>query len=164
VVVERLRGFGCRTLAFDRCPNNSVDYVPLEALLRRSDVVSLHLPLDSHTHHLLDRQRISQMKEGAFVINTGRGSLVDTGELVDALESGRLGGAALDVLEGEEGVFYADHSQHPVQSRLWSRLHQLPNVIITPHTAYYTDHALRDMVEHTLTNCLRFEGRAAWRD
>src|SRR5688500_68844 len=95
------------------------------------------------------------MKHGAFIINTGRGSLLDTEALVLALESGRLGGAALDVLEGEEGIFYADCRGKPIESRLLARLQQLPNVLISPHTAYYTDHALSDMVEPTLANCLR---------
>jgi D-specific alpha-keto acid dehydrogenase len=102
------------------------------------------------------------MKHGAFIINTGRGSLLDTEALLSALECGQLGGAALDVLEGEEGVFYSDHRQRPIQSQLLLRLQQLPNVLITPHTAYYTEHALSDAVENTLINCLRFERRAAW--
>jgi D-specific alpha-keto acid dehydrogenase len=96
------------------------------------------------------------MKHGAFVINTGRGSLLDTEALVPALESGRLGGAALDVLEGEEGIFYADCRGKPIESRLLLRLQELPNVVISPHTAYYTDHALSDMVEHTMAGCLKF--------
>ena len=109
-VMDRLRGFGCRVLAHDRSPKASrlTDYVPLDELLRHSDIVTLHTPLTAETHHLLDRHRIEQMKPGAFIINTGRGSLLDTEALVQALESGRLGGAALDVLEGEEGIFYAD--------------------------------------------------------
>ena len=102
------------------------------------------------------------MRQGAFVINTGRGSLLDTEALLAALESGQLGGAALDVVEGEEGVFYSDHRRRPIESQLLLRLQQLPNVLITPHTAYYTDHALRDIVEKTLLNCLRVERRAAW--
>src|SRR6202011_982019 len=97
------------------------------------------------------------MKHGWFIINTGRGSLLDTEALLPALECGRLGGAALDVLEGEEGVFYSDHRQRPIDNQLLLRLQELPNVLITPHTAYYTDHALRDTVENTLRNCLRFE-------
>ena len=84
------------------------------------------------------------MKHGAFIINTGRGPLLDTEALVSALESGRLGGAALDVLEGEEGIFYADCRNRPIESKPLLRLQQLPNVLISPHTAYYTDHALRD--------------------
>jgi D-specific alpha-keto acid dehydrogenase len=132
------------------------DYVPLGELLRRSDIVTLHTPLTADTHHLLDRARIQQMKHGAFVINTGRGSLLDTEALVPALESCRLGGAALDVLEGEEGIFYADFRDKPIESRLLLRLQELPNVFVSPHTAYYTDHALSDMVEHTIANCLKF--------
>jgi D-specific alpha-keto acid dehydrogenase len=99
------------------------------------------------------------MKHGAFIINTGRGSLLDTEALIPALESGRLGGAALDVLEGEEGIFYADYRNKPIESKLLLRLQKLPNVLITPHTAYYTDHALRDTVENTIINCLKFERR-----
>jgi D-specific alpha-keto acid dehydrogenase len=75
------------------------------------------------------------------------------------LESGRLGGAALDVLEGEEGIFYADCRDKPIESQLLLRLHRLPNVLITPHIAYYTDHALSDTVEQSLANCLNFAGR-----
>src|SRR5438067_574205 len=158
-VIDRLRGFGCRVLANDRCPKAAADYVPLCELLGRSDIVTLHTPLTAETHHLLDRARIQEMKPGAFVINTGRGALLDTGALVLALESGRLGGAALDVLEGEEGIFYADCRGKPIGSRLLLRLQELPNVLITPHTAYYTDHALSDMVERTLAGCLKFARR-----
>jgi D-specific alpha-keto acid dehydrogenase len=155
-VIDRLQGFGCRVLAHDRCPTAAADYVALGELLRRSDIVTLHTPLTADTHHLLDRARIQQMKHGAFVINTGRGSLLDTEALVPALESGRLGGAALDVLEGEEGIFYADCRGKPIESRSLLRLQELPNVFVSPHTAYYTDHALSDMVEHTMANCLKF--------
>jgi D-specific alpha-keto acid dehydrogenase len=156
-VIDRLQGFGCRVLAHDRCPKAAADYVPLGELLRRSDIVTLHTPLTPDTHHLLDRQRIERMKPGAVIVNTARGALLDTEALVSGLESGRLGGAALDVLEGEEGVFYADCSDKLVESQQLLRLHKLPNVLISPHTAYYTDHALRDTVENSITNCLKFE-------
>jgi D-specific alpha-keto acid dehydrogenase len=156
-VMDRLRGFGCRTLAYDTRPKIAADYVSLGELLERSDIVTLHTPLTAATHHLLDRHRIERMKHGAVVVNTGRGALLDTEALASALESGRLGGAALDVLEGEEGIFYADCSDKPIESRLLLRLHELPNVLITPHTAYYTDHALSDTVENSLINCLNFE-------
>jgi D-specific alpha-keto acid dehydrogenase len=155
-VIERLRSFGSRVLAHDRRPEPSLGCVSLDVLLAQSDVVTLHIPLTGETHHLLHRQRIGQMKPGAFVINTGRGSLLDTEALLFALESGRLGGAALDVLESEEGTFYFDHSQNVALNPLLVRLQQLPNVVITPHTAYYTDHALRDIIETTLDNCLLF--------
>jgi D-specific alpha-keto acid dehydrogenase len=159
-VIERLWGFGCQVLAYDLCPQSGAEYVPLDELLQRSDVVTLHTPLTAATHHLLDGRRIEQMRPGSFIINAGRGALLDTEALLPALERGHLGGAALDVLEGEEGIFYSDHREHPVESPLLSRLQQLPNVIITPHTAYYTEHALRDIVENTIINCVGFE-RAA---
>jgi D-specific alpha-keto acid dehydrogenase len=158
-VMGRLRGFGCRVLAYDTRPKTSAEYVSLGALLQQSDIVTLHTPLTAATHHLLGSHRIERMKHDAVIVNTGRGALIDTEALVFALESGRLGGAALDVLEGEEGIFYADCSEKPVESRLLLRLHELPNVLISPHTAYYTDHALSDTVEHSLTNCLNFASR-----
>ena len=159
-VVTRLRGFGCRILAYDNRPSTNAAYVALDELLRQSDVVTLHTPLTSDTYHLLDRRGISQMKRGALIINTGRGPLLDTAALVSALEVGALGGAALDVLEGEERAFYLDCRGTGIEDTLMRRLHGLPNVIISPHTAYYTDHALRDMVENSMVNCLAFDGRA----
>ncbi|MEV0716003.1 D-isomer specific 2-hydroxyacid dehydrogenase family protein [Asanoa sp. NPDC050611] len=159
-VMNRLRGFGCRVLAHDRRDMASPFHVPLDELLRQSDIVTLHTPLTADTHHLLNRQRIGRLKHGAFIINTGRGSLLDTAALVSALESGRLGGAALDVLEGEDGIFYVDRRDRPVESKLLLRLQELPNVLISPHTAYYTDHALRDIVESSIINCVHFESRS----
>jgi D-specific alpha-keto acid dehydrogenase len=156
-VIDRLHGFGCRVVAYDRRPKVAVDYLPLDELLRQSDIVTLHTPLAADTHHLLDHERISQMKHGAFVINTGRGPLVDTGALIAALQSGKLAGAALDVLEGEEGIFYSDYRKKPVKNERLLRLQELPNVLITPHAAYYTEHALKDTVENTIINCMKFE-------
>ncbi|MFI1328143.1 lactate dehydrogenase [Streptomyces sp. WAC04189] len=156
-VVGRLRGFGCRILAHDSRPKTPAEYVSLDELLQQSDMVTLHAPLTPETYHLLNRRRIERMKQGALIVNTGRGALIDTEALVSALESGRIGGAALDVVEGEEGIFYADCRTRPKESKSLLRLQELSNVLISPHTAYYTDHALRDMVENSLINCLKFE-------
>src|SRR5436190_7952521 len=155
-VVDRLRGFGCRPLAYDTGPKTSAHYVTLGALLEQSDIVTLHTPLTAATRHLLDRHRFQRMKHGAVIVNTGRGALLDTEALVAALESGRVGGAALDVLEGEEGIFYSDCASKPLEDTPLLRLQELPNVIVSPHTAYYTDRALRDTVENSITNCLKF--------
>lgn len=160
-VIERLRGFGCHVLAYDRSPKIEASYVSFDALLQSSDIVTLHVPLGEDTRHIIGREQIRRMKQGAFLINTGRGSLVDTESLVKALENGKLGGAALDVLEGEEGLFYFDCTQKPMDHPFLPRLQKMPNVIITPHTAYYTDQALRDIVEKTIQNCLDFEGSLA---
>ncbi|WP_374066448.1 D-lactate dehydrogenase VanH [Actinokineospora auranticolor] len=156
-VLDRLRGFGCRVLAFDAIPATDANYVSLDELLAESDIVSLHTPLNEGTYHLLDARRIERMRDGAYVINTGRGPLIDTEALIAALESGKLGGAALDVLEEEEGIFYADCRNTTIKSSLLLRLQKLPNVLISPHTAYYTDHALSDTIENSIANCLEFE-------
>jgi D-specific alpha-keto acid dehydrogenase len=156
-VIERLRGFGCHVLAHSRTEEAAVPYVPLNELLQKSDILTIHVPLDTDTYHLIGREQINAMKQGAFLINTARGALVDTGALIKALENGTLGGAALDVLEGEEGLFYFDCTQKPIDNQFLLRLQKMPNVIITPHTAYYTGRALYDTVEKTLLNCLDFE-------
>lgn len=150
-VINRLRGFGSDIRTHSRGGHD------LHGLLRHSDVVSLHAPLTAATHHLLDHEHIDLMKPGALIVNTGRGPLIDTAALVDALEDGHLGGAALDVLEGEEGIFYADHRDQPLPHPLLERLHALPNVLITPHAAYHTERALCDTVETSLVHCLAHE-------
>ncbi|MUG23310.1 D-lactate dehydrogenase VanH-E [Paenibacillus macerans] len=156
-VIDRLNGFGCRILAYNLYPQAKAEYVTLDELLRQSDILTLHMPLNADTYHILDRKRIKSVKHGAFVINTARGSLIDTEALIWALENGRLGGAALDVVEGEEGIFYHDRTNKPVNNQFLPGLQKLPNAIVTPHTAFYTDHALQDIVENTIQNCLEFE-------
>lgn len=162
-VITRLRGFGCRVLAYnnDRKVAVAAEFVSLDVLLLESDIVTLHMPLNSETHHYIGRDQIKTMKQGAFLINTGRGALVDTDALIVALESGKLGGVALDVLEGEEGIFYFDRTSRAVDHPHLLRLQQLPNAIVTPHTAYYTGRALYDTIEKTLMNCLSFERNRA---
>lgn len=156
-VIDRLRGFGSRVVAHDVRRTTAADYVSLDELLRVSDIVTLHTPLTPETHHLLDHRRLGRLKPGAVIVNTGRGPLIDNAALVAALESGRLGGAALDVVEGEEGVFYADCRDRPLTRTSLMRLQALPNVLISPHTAFFTDHALADAVEDSLTHCLTYE-------
>jgi D-specific alpha-keto acid dehydrogenase len=156
-VIERLRGFGCRVLACDRRRKSEEDCVTLDELLANSDILTLHVPLAEDTRHIIGREQIGKMKRGAFIVNTGRGALIDTGALVEALENGKLGGAALDVLEGEEGLFYFDCSRKPIGNPFLPKLQSMPNAIITPHTAYYTERALRDVAMKTIENCLNFE-------
>jgi D-specific alpha-keto acid dehydrogenase len=158
-VVRRLAGFGCRVLAHSkrREPGIAAAFVGFDELLRESDVVTLHLPLNADTYHLIGRAQIATMKDRAVLVNTGRGALVDTDALIAGLEHGKLGGAALDVLEREAGIFGADCSTQPVDHPFLARLQRLPNVIVTPHTAYFTARALHDTVEKTLMSCLDFE-------
>ena len=158
-VVTRLRAFGCRVLANNdgRAVDTAAELATLDVLLRESDVVTLHVPLNAETHHFIGRAQIAAMKPGAILVNTGRGALVDTGALIAALENGKLGGAALDVLEGEEGIFASDRGTNPIGHPYLPRLLRLPNAVITPHSAYYTERTLRDTVEQTLLKCVRFE-------
>jgi D-specific alpha-keto acid dehydrogenase len=162
-VIKRLRGFGCRVLAYNdtRPAAAAADFVSLDVLLSESDIVTLHMPLNADTHHFIGRRQLDAMKQGAFLVNTGRGALVDTDALIVALESGKLGGAALDVVEGEEAIFYFDRTTTPIDNQLLLRLQQLPNAIVTPHTAFYTARALHDTIEQTLMNCLSFERNRA---
>ncbi|HEX2577141.1 MAG TPA: NAD(P)-dependent oxidoreductase [Aquihabitans sp.] len=162
-VIRRLRGFGCRLLATDPGPGtpDGAALVGLRDLLRVSDVVTLHLPLTTTTRHLLGPEQIGWMKAGAVLVNTARGDLVDTAALLAALEAGRLGGAALDVLEGEEGTFSVDARTGPLDHPLLAHLQRRPDVIVTPHCAYFTERTLRETVEQTLSACVRFERRRA---
>lgn len=156
-VMERLKGFGCAVLTYDHHHKVGGNDVSLDQLLHESDMVTLHIPLKPDTCHIIGREQIQMMKQGAFLINTGRGALVDTGALVEALKDGKLGGAALDVLEGEKGIFYHDCTQRAMEHPFLPVLQKMPNVIITPHTAYYTERVLADTVKATIENCLRFE-------
>ncbi|WP_235833382.1 NAD(P)-dependent oxidoreductase [Glaciibacter flavus] len=160
-VIERLRGFGSPVIACDSGRKIPAEYIPLDELLQRSDIVTLHAPLNADTRHLLNAERLGRMKTGAFVVNTARGALIDTAALLAALESGRLGGAGLDVVEGEDAIFYADHRGRQLADRALLRLQRHPNVVISPHSAYYTDQALRDTVVNGLINCSNFESESS---
>jgi len=155
-VIERLRGFGCGVLAYDPHPSADAEYVALDELLARSGLTTLHLPLTADTRHLLDRARIEGMKRGAILVNTARGALVDTEALTDALKRGHIACAALDVVEGEDGWFYQDCSAGDAPP--FARLMALPGAIVTPHTAFYTEHALCDVVRNTIQNCVEHQG------
>lgn len=154
-VIQRLHAFGCHVLVCDT--NGRDSSVPLHELLAKSDIVTLHVPLNANTRHMIGKKQFSIMKQDAILVNTARGALVDTEALITALESHRLGGAALDVLEEEEKTFYSDLSHKPLSNPFLPRLLEMPNVIITPHTAYYTNHVLYDTIEKTLLNCKEFE-------
>lgn len=163
VAIQIARGFGCRVLAYDLYPNLDeaarlgFAYVPLNTLLAEADIVSLHLPLNAESLHLLDAERLLQMKAGAILINTSRGGLIDTGALIAALKTGHIGGVGLDVYELEEGVFFEDLSSTILADDQLARLIGFPNVILTSHQGFLTHEALKQIAQTTLQNCRAFE-------
>jgi len=163
VAARIFRGFGCRVLAFDARPNDAlaaelgVRYVQLPELYRESDVISLHVPLTPATRHLVGSEALVAMKRGALLVNTGRGALIDSLALIDALKHGHLGGAGLDVYEEEEGVFFHDLSNQVLQDDTLARLLTFPNVLVTSHQAFLTREALANIARVTLENVAAFE-------
>ena len=149
-VLRHLRGFGCRLLYWNRSPRPELEetakMVPLDTLLRESDILSVHLAANGDTIGFLNRERIGSMKPGAILINTARGPLVDTDALIEALESGHLSGAGLDVFDGDRSIYYRDYKNTAVHHRQKAILDAMPNVLMLPHMAYYTDQAMEDMV------------------
>lgn len=162
ILARIMEGFGCRVLAYDPRPNpdcqkRGVRYVPLDDLFREADIVSLHCPLTPDTHHLVNAERLARMKPGAMLINTGRGALIDTPAVVQALKAGRLGHLGMDVYEEEEGLFFEDLSLTVVQDDVLMRLLTFPNVMITAHQGFFTEEALHNIARTTLANVTAFE-------
>ncbi|MCI1956217.1 MAG: D-isomer specific 2-hydroxyacid dehydrogenase family protein [Oscillospiraceae bacterium] len=160
LVAKRLSAFGCRLVAYDLYENEELkqyaEYVPLKRLFAESDLITMHMPATRDNYHLINRETLAGMKDGVFLINTARGSLIDTGAFLDAVESGKIGGAALDVVEKETGLYYNNLKCEVLRNRDLAVLKSYPNVIVTPHTAFYTDQAVSDMVEHSVESCLLF--------
>ncbi|SEJ70965.1 D-lactate dehydrogenase [Pseudomonas linyingensis] len=161
VFARIMLGFGCRVLLHDPHPDASLtalgaQFVAIDALLAACNIVSLHCPLTPATRHLIDQDSLQRMKPGAMLINTGRGALVDTPALIEALKSGQLGYLGLDVYEEEADLFFEDRSDQPLQDDVLARLLTFPNVIVTAHQAFLTHEALAAIANTTLDNV------AAW--
>lgn len=152
--IEICRGFGMEIAAHDPHPVPDADwkYLPLEDLLGRSDVLSLHCPLTEQSHHLLNREAFTAMRPGAFLVNTSRGALIDSEALLDALNRGTLRGAALDVYEEESDYFFEDRSDATNRDEVLALLVSHPNVLLTSHQAFLTREGLDAIAETTLQN------------
>ena len=157
-----MSGFGCKILAYDpltnpECVRAGVKYVSIESLYQEADILSLHCPLLPSTHHVIDAKTLKQMKKGVMLINTGRGALIDTRAVIEALKSGKIGYLGLDVYEEEADLFFEDLSNRVIQDDVFSRLLTFHNVIITGHQAFFTENALRAISETTLHNISEFQ-------
>ena len=158
IFADICKGFGMNILAYDKfpIPNSGLNYVELDELFRKSDIISLHCPLTEETHHIINDDAVEIMKPGVVIVNTSRGGLVDTESLINGIKVEIIGAACLDVYEEEGDLFYEDFSGHIVQDDRIVRLMAMPNVLITSHQAYLTTEALDNIASTTVDNLLRF--------
>lgn len=148
------KGFGMKVIAYDLYPNKNLDveYVELDELLRRSEMISVHIPLNEQTKYLINDQTIQKMRDGVYLVNTSRGGVIDTQALIRGLKSGKIKGAGLDVYEEESSLFFEDMSDTIIHDDVLSILVNLPNVILTSHQAFLTEEALANIAQVTLSN------------
>lgn len=163
VVAKIMNGFGCRIYTNDKFENEElknkydVIYTDCETLCRESDIITLHIPLTTETKYLIDRNCISKMKRGVMIINTSRGALINTKEVIEAIKTGQIGSLGIDVYEEESGLFFEDRSAEILQDDIIARLMSFNNVLITSHQAFLTDTALKNIAETTVINIDCFE-------
>lgn len=157
--IQICQGFDMNVLAYDPYPDASlpVTYVEKEELFRRSDIISLHCPLTSETHHLINEESIGLMKDGVMLINTSRGALVKKEALLSGLKEKKIGAAGLDVYEEEAEYFYEDYSNEIIEDEVLALLVSMPNVLVTSHQAFLTNEALQNIAETTLANIRAYE-------
>ena len=158
ILIRLLKGFGMRILAYDLYPDmkfageEGISYVSLDELYRESDIISLHCPLTDQTKYMIDKDSIDKMKEGVMIINTGRGQLINTNDLIEGLKEKKIAAAGLDVYEEEGEYFYEDKSDKIIDDDVLARLLSFNNVIVTSHQAFFTKEALHNIAETTLQN------------
>lgn len=158
ILIRLLKGFGMRILAYDLYPDmkfageEGISYVSLDELYRESDIISLHCPLTDQTKYIIDKDSIDKMKEGVMIINTGRGQLINTNDLIEGLKEKKIAAAGLDVYEEEGEYFYEDKSDKIIDDDVLARLLSFNNVIVTSHQAFFTKEALHNIAETTLQN------------
>lgn len=158
-------GFGCKVLAFDpvessELKNLGVLYQPIENILSQSDIISIHCPLGKTTRHMFDEKSFAQMKQGAMLINTSRGAIINTTSAIEALRSGKLGYLGIDTYEQEENLFYKDLSESIVRDETFNELIGFHNVLVTAHQGFFTHEAMSEIVRVTLNNFSDFESGA----
>ena len=156
IFIDICRGFGMHVIAYDLFPakDSDIEYVTLNELLERSDILSLHCPLTDETRHIIDAEAIGKMKKGVVIINTSRGALIDADALLEGIKARKVGAACLDVYEEEAEVFFEDRSGHILNDERLARLISMPNVIVTSHQAFLTEEALNNIAETTVGNIL----------
>jgi D-lactate dehydrogenase len=145
-------------IAYDKypVPNSDINYVSLEELFTKSDVISLHCPLTKETEHIIDEKAVSLMKKGVHILNTSRGALIDSNALLKGIKERKIGAACLDVYEEESEMFFEDKSGHIMDDDNLLSLLAMPNVIVTSHQAFLTNEALANIADITVGNIVKF--------
>lgn len=158
VFADICKGFGMNVLAYDKYPSEAsgLTYTTLEDLFQRSDIISLHCPLTEEKKHMVNADSIAKMKKGVTIINTSRGALINTEDLIQGIKEKKVGAACLDVYEEEGDFFYEDYPGHVVQDDKLVRLIAMPNVIVSSHQAFLTQEALNNIAATTVDNALKF--------
>lgn len=151
-------GLGMHVLAYDKYPSHEVEaeFVSLDELFRRSDVISLHCPMTDENYHMINRDSMASMKDGVVLINTSRGALIDAEDLIEGIKSKKVGAACLDVYEEESDLFFEDKSGHILRDDVLARLLSMPNVLLTSHQAFLTEEALDSIAATTVENITAF--------
>lgn len=149
-VIRLLSSFGCRILAYNRTRKEEIgdyaQYVDLNTLYAESDMITLHVPLTDQTYHMINRDSLKKMKDGVVLINCARGELAENDALIQGIESGKIGALGLDTVEDETGITHVDHRIDILSNQKMAYLRQFRNVVMTPHMAFYTETAVRNMV------------------
>lgn len=158
VFIDICRGFGMRVIAYDPFPAEGIDYVSLDTLLKESDIISLHCPLTADTQHIINAEALEKTKDGVVILNTSRGALIQTEDLLEYIKNGKVGGACLDVYEEEAEFFFEDNSNAIMPDDVLARLLSMPNVLISSHQAFLTEEALNNIALTTLENVKDFFG------
>ena len=158
IFIDICRGFGMRVIAYDKFPakDSGIEYVTLDELWEKSDIISFHCPLTDENRHMVNAESIAKMKKGVALINTSRGALIDSEALLEGIKQRQIGAACLDVYEEESNVFFHDYSNHIVNDDVLARLISMPNVIVTSHQAFLTNEALANIADTTLDNVREF--------
>lgn len=158
IFIDICKGFGMNVLAYDKfpAPNSNLNYVSLDEIFSKSDIISLHCPLTEETKHLINASSIEKMKKGVFILNTSRGALIDAEALLNGIKSRKIGAACLDVYEEESDIFFKDKSGHILNDDVLARLISMPNVILTAHQAFLTNEALENITSTTIENIKSF--------
>lgn len=160
-VIKNLSGFGCKILAYDKYKNKEIEnianYVEFDELLKNSDIITIHVPLTKENWEIINKDNIAKMKTGVIIVNTARSELTNIQDLIDGIETEKIGALALDVFENEDEIYHHYLSTDIIKNKDMAYLRQFPNVVLTQHMAFFTDGATEEMIRNSLESLISFK-------